>query len=60
MKKALLGLVPLSSLAVPYAPRAQVVAAGERLVAAVPGGCWKALQLHHGMSYALMANALSP
>ena len=36
------------------------VAAGERPVVAVPGGCWKALRLHNGVSYALMANALSP
>ncbi len=27
---------------------------------AVPGGCWKALKLHDGASYALMANTLSP
>ena len=36
------------------------VAAGQRPVVAVPGGCWKALRLHAGASYALMANALSP
>jgi uncharacterized protein len=36
------------------------VAAGQRPVVAVPGGCWKALRLHDGASYALMANALSP
>jgi uncharacterized protein len=36
------------------------VARGERPVVAVPGGCWKALRLHDGASYALMANALSP
>jgi predicted cupin superfamily sugar epimerase len=36
------------------------VAAGQRPVIAVPGGCWKALRLHDGASYALMANALSP
>ncbi len=36
------------------------VAKGERPVVAVPGGCWKALRLHDGASYALMANALSP
>lgn len=36
------------------------VAAGERPVVAVPGGCWKALRLHPGAAYALMANALSP
>ena len=36
------------------------LAAGERPVVAVPGGCWKALRLHDGASYALMANTLSP
>lgn len=36
------------------------VSAGERPVVAVPAGCWKALRLHPGASYALMANALSP
>jgi predicted cupin superfamily sugar epimerase len=36
------------------------IAAGERPVVAVPGGCWKALRLHDGVEYALMANALSP
>jgi predicted cupin superfamily sugar epimerase len=36
------------------------VAAGQRPVVAVPGGCWKALRLHVGASYALMANTLSP
>ena len=36
------------------------VAHGERPLVAVPGGCWKALRLHPGASYALMANALSP
>ncbi len=36
------------------------VSAGQRLVVAVPGGCWKALRLHKGAQYALMANALSP
>jgi uncharacterized protein len=36
------------------------LAAGERPLVAVPGGCWKALRLHKGASYALMANALSP
>jgi len=35
-------------------------AAGQRPVVAVPGGCWKALRLHDGASYALMANTLSP
>ena len=36
------------------------VAAGQRPVVAVPGNCWKALRLHDGAQYALMANALSP
>ncbi len=36
------------------------VAKGERPIVAVPGGCWKALRLHKGAKYALMANALSP
>ena len=36
------------------------LAAGQRPVVAVPGGCWKALRLHDGASYALMANTLSP
>ena len=36
------------------------VAHGERPIVAVPGGCWKALKLHKGARYALMANALSP
>ncbi len=36
------------------------LAAGQRLVIAVPGGCWKALQLHPGAKYALLANCLSP
>jgi predicted cupin superfamily sugar epimerase len=36
------------------------VAHGERPIVAVPGGCWKALRLHPGAKYALMANALSP
>ncbi len=36
------------------------VASGQRPVVAVPGGCWKALKLHPGAHYALMANALSP
>jgi uncharacterized protein len=36
------------------------LAAGQRPVVAVPGGCWKALRLHEGVSYALMANTLSP
>ena len=36
------------------------VSAGQRPVIAVPGDCWKALRLHEGARYALMANALSP
>jgi predicted cupin superfamily sugar epimerase len=36
------------------------LAAGQRPVVAVPGGCWKALRLHDGVGYALMANTLSP
>jgi predicted cupin superfamily sugar epimerase len=36
------------------------VTAGQRPVIAVPGRCWKALKLHDGTRYALMANALSP
>ena len=36
------------------------VAAGQQLVVPVPGGCWKALKLHPGAGFALMANALSP
>ena len=36
------------------------LAHGQRPVIAVPGGCWKALRLHHGAAYALMANTLSP
>ncbi len=36
------------------------IAARERPVVAVPGGCWKALRLRDGASYALMANVLSP
>jgi predicted cupin superfamily sugar epimerase len=36
------------------------LAAGERPVVAVPAGCWKALRLREGVSYALMANVLSP
>jgi predicted cupin superfamily sugar epimerase len=35
-------------------------AAGERALVAVPGGCWKALRLGDGASYALMVNVLSP
>jgi predicted cupin superfamily sugar epimerase len=35
-------------------------AAGQRPVIAVPGGCWKALKLHEGVSFALMVNTLSP
>lgn len=36
------------------------LAAGQRPVVAVPGGCWKALRLHDSAAYALMANTLSP
>jgi predicted cupin superfamily sugar epimerase len=36
------------------------VAHGQRPILAVPGNCWKALKLHPGARYALMANALSP
>jgi predicted cupin superfamily sugar epimerase len=36
------------------------LAAGQRPIVAVPGGCWKALRLHDGAGYALMANTLSP
>jgi len=36
------------------------IAAGQTPVVAVPGGCWKALKLHDGARYALMANTLSP
>ena len=36
------------------------LAKGERPVVAVPPGCWKALVLRPGASYALMANTLSP
>ena len=36
------------------------LAKGERPMVAVPGGCWKALKLHDGAGYALMANTLSP
>ncbi len=35
-------------------------AAGQRPIVAVPGGCWKALKLHEGASFALMVNTLSP
>ena len=36
------------------------VATGQRPVVAVPGGCWKALRLPEGVTYAVMANTLSP
>jgi predicted cupin superfamily sugar epimerase len=36
------------------------LAAGQRPVVPVPGGCWKALRLRDGARYALMANTLSP
>jgi predicted cupin superfamily sugar epimerase len=35
------------------------LAAGQRPIVAVPGGCWKALRLRDGVAYALMANTLS-
>ena len=35
-------------------------AAGQQLVVAIPGNCWKALRLHPGAHYALLANVLSP
>jgi uncharacterized protein len=36
------------------------VAAGQRMLIAIPAGCWKALRLHPGANYALMANVLTP
>jgi predicted cupin superfamily sugar epimerase len=36
------------------------VAAGQRPLVAIPAGCWKALRLHKGANYALMANVLTP
>jgi predicted cupin superfamily sugar epimerase len=36
------------------------LAAGQQLVIAIPGNCRKALRLHPGAAYALMANVLSP
>lgn len=36
------------------------LAAGQRLVVAIPAGCHKALKLHPTAGYALMANVLSP
>src|SRR6478609_1672785 len=35
-------------------------AAGQQLLVAIPGGCWKALRLHPGASHVLLANILSP
>ncbi|KAG8856965.1 hypothetical protein FRB96_006228 [Tulasnella sp. 330] len=35
-------------------------AAGQRPIAPVPGGCWKALRLHESVSFALMVNVLTP
>jgi uncharacterized protein len=35
-------------------------ASGQRPIVAVPGGCWKALKLREGASFALMVNTLSP
>ena len=34
--------------------------AGQQLVVAIPGHCWKALRLHPGASHVLLANVLSP
>jgi len=36
------------------------VAAGQRPIITVPGGCWKALRLWDNATYALIANTLSP
>ena len=36
------------------------LAAGQQLVVAIPGGSWKALRLHRGAGYVLLANVLSP
>ena len=36
------------------------LAAGQVLVVSIPASCWKALQLHPGSGYALMANVLTP
>jgi predicted cupin superfamily sugar epimerase len=36
------------------------LAAGQRPLVAVPGGCWKALRLRGDAAYALMVNTLSP
>jgi len=35
-------------------------AAGQQLLVAIPGGCWKALRLHPGASHVLLTNILSP
>lgn len=35
-------------------------AAGQQLVVAIPGSCWKALRLHAGSSHVLLVNILSP
>ena len=35
-------------------------AAGEQLVVAIPGNCWKALRLRPGAGFVLLANVLSP
>jgi len=35
-------------------------AAGQQLVVAIPGGCWKALRLHPGASHVLLLNVLTP
>lgn len=34
--------------------------AGQQLIVAIPGNCWKALRLHPGAKYVLLANVLSP
>jgi len=34
--------------------------AGEKLIVAIPGNCWKALRLRPGAGYVLLANVLSP
>jgi hypothetical protein len=35
-------------------------AAGQQLLVAIPGNCWKALRLHPSAPYVLLANVLSP
>lgn len=36
------------------------LAAGQRFLVAVPGGCWKALRLHPDADHVLLANVLTP